>query len=71
MNSTSRIGQLNALRFKMQSVEYNLHRRRSAEISENEIRGMRKAIPKGGLTTNTVALIGGVGIGDIENMELP
>ena len=49
MNSARQIDQLNALRFKMQSVKFNLPRAKSDDILENEMRGMRKGIPKGNL----------------------
>ena len=48
MNIADRIGQLNALRFEMQSGKFNLSRSDSEEIMENETPGMRKAIPKEG-----------------------
>ena len=48
VNSADQIGQLNALRFEMQSGKFNLPRAKSDQISGNEMPGMRKGIPKGG-----------------------
>ena len=46
MNSDGQIDQLEALRFKMKSRKPNLSSSESGEISENEMPGMRKGIPK-------------------------
>ena len=46
-NSAGRIDRLNALRFKMQSAKFNLSRPNSEKISEHEMPGIRKEIPKG------------------------
>ena len=46
VNSADQTDQLEAWRFKMTSGNSNLPSSKSEEISENEIPGMRKAIPK-------------------------
>ena len=46
MNSDDRIGQLNDLRLKTKSGNFNLSRPNSEEILENEMPGIRKEIPK-------------------------
>ena len=48
VNNAGRIDQLNSMRFKMRSGKHNLYRRKSSDISENEVPCIRKEIPKGG-----------------------
>ena len=46
-NSADQIYQLEALRFKMKSMDFNLPSSRSVEIAANEMPGMRKEMPIG------------------------
>ena len=46
VNSADRIDQLNALRFQMHSVKFNLSRPNSGEISENGMPRTRQEIQK-------------------------
>ena len=46
VNSADQIAQLNAFRFKMQSVKYNSSRAGIERILEREMHGMRKEIHK-------------------------
>ena len=46
VHSSDQIDQLNDLRLKMQSAKFNLPRATSEKISENEMHGIRKKIPK-------------------------
>ena len=68
VNSADRIDQLNDLRFKMQSGKCNLPRPNSDEISENEMPGMRKEIPKGETRKKYGAMIGQLELIRLGNM---
>ena len=70
MNSADQIGQLNALRFKIQTGNKNLLRERSDGILENEIPGMGKENPKEELTINTVTPRGKLKLKLLGNMGL-
>ena len=68
VNSAGQIDQLNALRFEMQSVKFNLSRANSEGILENEMPGMRNGIPKAETYIKYGGASRGVGIEAIENM---
>ena len=67
-NSANQVDQLNALRFEIQSGEFNLSRSKSGKISENEMPGMRKEIRKEKLTTNMGTLLGELELRLLGNM---
>ena len=65
VNSDDRIGQLNSLRFEIQSENKNSLMWRIEQISENEMPGMGEVIPKAETYNKYGDAAGGIGIGDI------
>ena len=68
VNSAGQIDQLNDLRFKMQSGQYNLSRGKSEKILENEMPGMGGEFRKKKLTKNIGAMLGKVESQKLENV---
>ena len=66
MNIDDRIGQLDSLRLKTQMAGRNLSKEKIGKnFPENEMPGMRKAIPKGAIA-NTVIPLGKLKLAEIE-----